>query len=40
MLTQRATQSQLLASLERLEQRQLRLQSKIEKIERSVGAKP
>jgi ubiquinone biosynthesis protein UbiJ len=40
MLTQRATQSQLLASLERLEHRQLSLQRNIEKIERSVGAKP
>jgi ubiquinone biosynthesis protein UbiJ len=39
MLTQRTTQSQLLAALERLEQRQLRLQNKIQKIERSVGAK-
>jgi ubiquinone biosynthesis protein UbiJ len=40
MLTQRTTQSQLLASLERLEHRQMRLESKIQKIERSVGAKP
>ena len=40
MLTQRATQSQLLVALERLEHRQQRLQSHIQKIERSVGAKP
>jgi ubiquinone biosynthesis protein UbiJ len=40
MLTQRTMQSQLLASLERLEHRQLRLQSHIQKLERSVGAKP
>ena len=39
MLTQRMMQAKLLASLERLEHRQLRLQSSIQKIERSVGAK-
>jgi ubiquinone biosynthesis protein UbiJ len=39
MLTQRATQSLLLAALERLEHRQLRLESHIQKIERSAGAK-
>jgi ubiquinone biosynthesis protein UbiJ len=40
MHMQRNTQSQLLASLERLEHRQSRLHSKLQKLERSTGAKP
>jgi ubiquinone biosynthesis protein UbiJ len=40
MRMQRNTQSQLLASLERLEHRQLHLNSKLQKLERSTGAKP
>jgi ubiquinone biosynthesis protein UbiJ len=40
MRMQRNTQSHLLASLERLEHRQLHLNSKLQKLERSTGAKP
>jgi len=40
MLTQRSVQSQLLASLERLEHRQTYLHSRLQQLERSRGAKP
>lgn len=40
MFTQQSVQSQLLASLERLEHRQTYLHSRLQKLERSTGAKP